>query len=98
MAVEEHRRLAGGFKGFGINEGVKACWDDFNGLEAGASEVVCNPSGSAVDVRFVLALGADGGDPEKFVKFSEMLLAATFYKFSKVHRRPPGAMIMIQFK
>jgi hypothetical protein len=44
----------------------------------------------------VFAFGTDGGDAEKFVELAEMLLAATFYKFSKVHRRPPGAMIMIQ--
>ena len=96
VTVEKHRRFAGGFQGFRVHEWVKAGGDDFDGLETGAPKAIRNPSGGAIDVWLVLALDADRGDPEKFVELPEVLLAATFYKFSKVHRRPPGAMIMVQ--
>jgi hypothetical protein len=98
VAVEKNRRLAGGFKRFGVNEGVKTCGDYFDGLEACCAQTLGNPFGSAVDIRFVFTFGADRRDPEKFVKLSKMPLAATFYKFSKVHIMPPGAMIMIRFQ
>jgi hypothetical protein len=35
----------------------------------------------------VLALGADARDAEKFLQLGEMLVAATFDIFSKVHKR-----------
>src|SRR5882724_2345665 len=96
VAVEKNGRLARSFEGFGVNEGVETGRNDFNCFEAGGTKTIGNPLGSAIDIRFVLAFGTDGGDAEKFVELAEMLLAATFYKFSKVHMRPPGAMIIIQ--
>jgi len=55
MTVEKNRRLAGCFEGFGINEGVKTCGNDFNGFEAGGTEAFGDPFRSAVDVGLVLA-------------------------------------------
>jgi hypothetical protein len=54
--------------------------------------MIRDPTSTALDVRLVLALGADAGDAQKFVELREMLVAATFDKFSKVHKRAPGDM------
>ena len=97
VTVEKDRRLTGGFERFGINKRMKFGGNDFNCLEPRGTEAVGNPFGGAIDVRLMLAFGADGRDSKKFVELREMLLAATFYKFSKVHIRPPGARIMTQF-
>jgi hypothetical protein len=94
VTVEQHGRLAGSFERFRVNEWMKAGWDDFDGLETGVPEAIGNPLGGALDVGLVLALCADRRDAEKFVKLLKVLLTATFYKFSKVHMRPPGAIRM----
>ncbi len=49
--------------------------------------MVRHPASGALDIRFVLALGADTGNAEKFAKLRQMLFTATFDKFSKVHKR-----------
>ncbi len=98
VSVEENGGFARSFEGFGIDEGVKTGGNDFDGFEARVAQTVGDPFGSAVDIRFMFALGADRGDAEKFAKFPEMLLATTFYKFSKVHKRPSGARIIVPFQ
>jgi hypothetical protein len=98
VAVKENRGFAGSFEGFGVNEGVKSGGNDLNGLEPRGMQTVGDPFRSAVDIRFMFAFGADRGDAEKLVKFPEMLFAATFYKFSKVHMRPSGARIIVRFQ
>ena len=97
VSVEKDRGFARGFEGFGINKRMKFGGYNFDGLESRGAQAVCNPFGGAVDVWLMLAFGAYGRDAQKFVELREMLLAATFYKFSKVHIRPPGARIMTQF-
>jgi hypothetical protein len=47
--------------------------------------VVGNPAGAALDVRFMLAFGADAWDAQEFVKFGEMLIARTVNHINKVH-------------
>jgi hypothetical protein len=97
VAVKEDGWLAGGFEGFGVNKRVEAGGNDFNCFEAGRTKTFGDPFGGAIDVRFVFAFSTDGRDAEKFIELAKMLLAATFYKFSKVHKRPPGAMRISQF-
>jgi hypothetical protein len=53
--------------------------------------MVGHPTGGSLDVRFVLALGADAGDAQEFVELRQMGVATTFYKFSKVHKGLSGA-------
>ena len=45
---------------------------------------------AALDIRLVFALGADTGDSQKFAEFRQMLIAITFYKFSKVRHEALG--------
>jgi hypothetical protein len=49
-------------------------------------ETIGNPPGGALDIRFMLAFGADAGNTQKFAKFGQMLLAASINKVSKIHR------------
>src|ERR1700760_3768939 len=44
-------------------------------------------------VSFVLAFGANRRYTQKLAEFLQVLLAATFDKFSKDHGRPSGGMI-----
>jgi len=62
--------------------------DDFDGFEAGGTQVIGNPLGGALDIGLVFGFGADGGNAQKFQEFREMLLAATFDKFRKIHESP----------
>jgi hypothetical protein len=47
--------------------------------------MIGHPARATLHIRLMLALGADTGNAEKFAKLRQMLFAATFYKFSKVH-------------
>jgi hypothetical protein len=87
VAIKKDGGLARSFEGFGVNQGMKTGLDDLNGLETGGGEFAGNPVGGALDIRFVFALGADARDAEKFLQLGEMLVAATFNIFSKVHKR-----------
>lgn len=90
VAVKEDGGFAGSFEGFGINEGMKICGNDFDFLETGGAKIVRHPASRTFDVRFVFALGADTRDPQKFAQLRQMLVAITFYKFSKVRHGAPG--------
>jgi hypothetical protein len=50
--------------------------------------VISNPLGGAFDIGLVFGFGADGRNTQKFQEFREMLVTATFDKFSKVHKSP----------
>ena len=88
VSVEKDGGLARGLERFRIHQGVKIRWNDVNRFKSGGSELPGGPACSALDVRFVLALGADAGDAKKFAQFRQMLIAATLYKFCKVSIRP----------
>src|SRR6266481_534009 len=63
-------------------------------IERGAhwvAEIIRDPMCAAFDIRLVFALGADAGNAQEFAKLRQMLVAATFDKFSKVHKGPLGA-------
>ncbi len=63
---------------------------DFNRFKSGSAKIFGHPAGAALDVGLVLGLGANARDFEKFAEFRQILVAATFDKFSKVHKRPSG--------
>jgi hypothetical protein len=93
MTVEEYGGLAGCLERFGIDEGMKIGGNDFDLGKTGGAEVIGDPGGGALDVLLMLAFGADGRNAEKFAKFGEVLVAASFDKFSKVHIRPSGTIL-----
>jgi len=45
------------------------------------------PPRGALGVRFVLTLGADAWNAQKFADFGEVLLAIVFNEVSEIHRR-----------
>src|ERR1700744_3851158 len=60
--------------------------NDLNVFKSGCFELFGYPVCRALDVGLVLAFGADARDAEEFAEFFEVRVAATFDKFSKVHR------------
>src|SRR5580693_1179153 len=98
VAVEEDRGLAGDFERFGINERMEICRNNFNFLETGGAKIVGHPASRTFDVRLVLALGADTGDPQEFAKLCQMLVAMTFYILGKVRHRALGGHESFQIK
>jgi hypothetical protein len=85
VAIKKDGGLAGSFEGFGINERVKIGGDNFDVFEARGTKAIGNPVGAALDVGFMFTFGTDGRNAEEIVKLVQMLVAATFDKFSKVH-------------
>jgi len=67
---------------------MKIGWNDFNRFKARDTEMIGDPACGAFDVGLVLAFGADAGDAQELAKLGEMLVTATFDKFSKVHKKP----------
>src|ERR1700723_1121299 len=98
VAVEENGRLAGSFKRFGIHERVEICGNNFDFLETSGAKIVRDPASCAFDIRFVLALGADAGNPQKIAQLRQMSIAMTFYKFSKVRHGALGGYESFQIK
>src|SRR6201999_4123606 len=86
VTVKEDRGLAGSFERFRIDERMQSGRNDLNGFKSGYFEFIGNPLCGSFDVGFVFALGADARDAEKFAELFEVRVAATFDKFSKVHR------------
>src|SRR5712692_6710883 len=70
---------------------MKARGNDFDSLKSGSAKIVGHPARAALDIRLMLALGADARNPQEFAQLCKMRVAATFDKFSKAHRRPSGA-------
>src|SRR5882672_3328114 len=97
VAVEKDRGFAGSFERFRVDEGVKICRDDFNRFKSRSAEIVRDPAGAALDVRLVFALGADAGNAQEFAKLRQVLVAATFDKFSKVHKGPSGLRVLSKY-
>jgi hypothetical protein len=85
VTVKKDGGLARSFKGFGVNERVKIGGDDFDVFETRGAKAIGNPVGAALDIGFMFAFGTDRRNAEEIVKLVQMLLAATFDKFSKVH-------------
>src|SRR6267378_3876203 len=65
MSVKKNSGLTGGFEGFGVNQRMHAGGNDFNFFESGGAQFFGNPAGGALDIRLVLALGADTGEDRK---------------------------------
>jgi hypothetical protein len=95
VAVEKDGGLSGSFEGFRVNQGMKVRGHDFDGLEACGTQVIGNPLGGAFDIGLIFGFGADGRNAQKFQELREMLFAATFDKFSKVHKSPRGTKIRL---
>jgi hypothetical protein len=72
--------------------------DDLNVLESSGTEIASNPVRAALDIRFVLALGADARDTQKFAQFRQMLVAVTINKVRKIHKRPSGDMSPFKYE
>src|SRR5713101_2818807 len=92
VPVKENGWLTGSFQGFRIYERVQVCRNDFDLLKSGGTKILRDPARAALDIGLVLALGADARDAQKLAQFSQMLVALTFDKFSKVHKGPSGDM------
>src|SRR5215467_11512957 len=90
MAIEEDRWLPGSFQGFGIDERMQVCRNDLHGFESGGAQVFGNPARAALDVRFVLALGANAWDAQEFIELGEVLVARTVNPLNKIHRKSSG--------
>src|SRR4029077_6209416 len=90
VAVKEDSGLAGSFERLRIHKRMEICRNNFNFLESRSAKIVRHPASGAFDVRFVLPLGTHAGDSQKFAKFSQMLVAITFCKCSKVHNGALG--------
>ena len=73
---------------------MKSGRNDLNGFKSGFREFFGNPFCGAFDVGLMLGLGAHAGDAKEFAEFVEILIAATFDKFSKVHSRTVEAQIL----
>src|SRR5260370_12254422 len=85
MAVKKDGGLAGRFQGFRVDQRMEICGDDLDVFEARRAEVADNPVGAALDIGFVFALGANARDAQKLAQVSQMLLAGTVNKVSKIH-------------
>jgi len=90
VAIEEDSGLAGCFERLGVDERMKICGNDFDFLETSGAKIIRDPASRTFDVRFVFAFGTDTGDSQKFAQLRQMLVAITFYKFSKVRHGAPG--------
>src|SRR5580704_1894155 len=90
VAVKKDGGFAGSFEGFGIDERMKICRNDFDFLEAATAKIISHPAGGAFDIRLVFTFGAHTGDSQEFAKLRQMLVAITFYEFSKVRHGAPG--------
>src|SRR5882762_3205777 len=91
VAIEKNRGFAGSFERFRINKRVQICRNDFNRFKSCSAEIVRDPASAALDIGLVFALGADAGNAQEFAKLRQVLVAATFDKFSKVHKGPSRA-------
>src|SRR5271167_3810090 len=98
MSVEKYRGLAGSLEGLGVDQRMKSGGNNFDSLEPGGAQVVGNPTGGALDVLLVLALGADRRNTKEIAQLVEMLLAMTFYNFSKVHENASGTGSVLLIK
>jgi len=72
--------------------------DDLNVLESSGTKIAGYPVRTALDIRFVLALGADAGDTQKFAQLRQMLVAVTINKVRKIHKRPSGDVSPFQYE
>jgi hypothetical protein len=93
MAIEKDSGLSRGFERFGVNQGMKTRWDDFDVLETGGTKVIGNPPRGSFDVGLVFAFCADRRYTKKLVELRQVLFPATFDKFRKVHVMPSDTMI-----
>ncbi len=88
VAVKKNGGFARSFERFRIHERVQTGGDNFNRFKPGFLQAFGHPAGGALDIRLVLAFGADAGNAQKFAKFCQMLIAASINKLSKIHKRP----------
>src|SRR5882762_10151800 len=91
VAVEKDGGFAGSFERFRVDERVQIGRNNFNRLKSCSAEIIRDPASATLDIRLVFALGAHAGNAQEFAKLRQMLVAATFDKFSKVHKGPSGA-------
>ena len=92
VAVKEDGGFARSFQRFRIDEWVEIRGYDLNRFKSGGAQVIGHPARTSFDVRLVLALSADARDSQEFTKLRQVLVAAPFNKFSKIHKRPSGDM------
>ena len=68
MAVEQNGRLARSFERFPVNQRMEIGGNNLNGLKSCGPQVIGHPAGGTLDVRFVLALGANARDAQEFTQ------------------------------
>src|SRR5947209_5182512 len=85
MAIKKDGWFSRSFERFGVDQRMKFCGHDFNGLKSRGAQITGNPLCGLFNIRLMLAFCADAGDAKKFAEFSEVLVAAAFYVFSQVH-------------
>ena len=78
VAVEQDRRLAGRVQRFAVHQRMHFRRDNFDIVEACGAQSVGHPFRGALDVRLVLGLRADAGNPQKFVQIVQVLFALGF--------------------
>ena len=64
VPIKKNGWLAGSFQRFRVNERVEGSGNDLYMLETSSAKIAGNPVRAALDIRFVLALGADAGDTQ----------------------------------
>ena len=92
MAVKEDGGFARSFQRFRIDERVEIRGNDVNRFKSGGTQVIGHPARTSFDVRLVFAFGADARDSQEITQLRQVLVAAPFNKFSKIHKRPSGDM------
>ncbi len=89
VSIKKDGGFAGRFERLAIDQRVHSRGHNLDGLHPCAAELVGYPLGGALDVRLVLALGADAGDAQKFAELSKMRIALPFDVFAQVHPAAP---------
>ena len=75
VPVEKNGRLARRVQRFAVNERMHFRGNDFDIVEARAAQAFGHPFRGALDVRLVLGLRADAGNPQKFIEIVQVLVA-----------------------
>ena len=89
VSVKKDGGFAGRFERLAIDQRVHSRGHNLDGLHSCAAELVGYPLGGALDVRLVLALGADAGDAQEFAELRKMRIALLFDVLAQVHPAAP---------
>lgn len=93
VAVEQNGGLARSVQGFAVDERVHFRRRDLDIFQSRGAKPFGNPARGPLDVRFVLALGADAGDAQKLLQLLKMRFAQRFDVSDKIHN-PPSCLVL----